>query len=110
EYLDDLRDPRVVVVHQDNQRLPGALNSGFARARGELFTWVSADNACAPMFLEALVGALDHHPDAGFACSAFAWIDGADRITGVHRDQDLTVRALLKQNPGIAAFLYRRSC
>jgi GT2 family glycosyltransferase len=110
EYLDALTDPRVVVIHQDNQRLPAALNAGFARARGELLTWVSADNFCAPMFLEALVAALDHHHDAGFAYSAFAWIDGADRITGIHRDQDVSVRSLLKQNPGIAAFMYRRSC
>ena len=110
EYLDGLTDPRIVVVHQDNQRLPGALNAGFARARGELLTWTSADNTCAPMFLEALVGALDHYPDAGFAYSAFAWIDAKDRITGIHRDQEVTVRSLLKQNPGIAAFLYRREC
>lgn len=110
EYLDGLGDPRIVVVHQENQRLPRALNAGFAVARGELLTWVSADNSCAPMFLEALVGALDHHPDAGFAYSAFTWIDGADRILGVHRDQDVTVRSLLKQNPGLAAFLYRRAC
>ncbi|HEY2387433.1 MAG TPA: glycosyltransferase [Candidatus Binatia bacterium] len=110
EYLDGLTDPRIVVVHQENQRLPGALNAGFARARGELLTWTSADNTCAPMFLEALVGALDHYPEAGFAYSAFAWIDAKDRITGIHRDQEVTVRALLKQNPGIAAFLYRREC
>lgn len=110
EYLDTLTDLRVVVIHQDNQRLPAALNAGFARARGEFLTWVSADNFCAPMFLDALVAALDHHHDAGFAYSAFAWIDDADRITGIHRDQDVSVRSLLKQNPGIAAFMYRRSC
>ncbi|MEO7433997.1 MAG: glycosyltransferase, partial [Candidatus Binatia bacterium] len=110
EYLDGLRDPRVVVIHQENCRLPGALNTGFAHARGELLTWTSADNHCAPIFLEALVGALDRHPDAGFAYSAFAWIDDESRITGIHRDQEVTVRSLMKQNPGIAAFLYRRNC
>jgi GT2 family glycosyltransferase len=110
EYLDGLTDPRIVIVHQENQRLPGALNTGFARARCELLTWTSADNTCAPMFLEALVGALDRFPEAGFAYSAFAWIDAKDRITGIHRDQEVTVRSLLKQNPGIAAFLYRREC
>jgi glycosyltransferase involved in cell wall biosynthesis/predicted Ser/Thr protein kinase len=109
EYLDGLTDPRIVVVHQENRRLPGALNTGFAHARGELLTWISADNSCAPMFLAALVGALDRHPDAGFAYSAFAWIDDAGRITGIHRDQDVSVRSLLKQNPGIAAFMYRRA-
>ena len=108
EYLDGITDPRIVVVHQENRRLPGALNTGFAHARGELLTWISADNACAPLFLAALVGALDRHPDAGFAYSAFAWIDDAGRITGIHRGQDVSVRSLLKQNPGIAAFMYRR--
>lgn len=110
EYLDALADPRVVVVHQDNRRLPSALNTGFARARGELLTWTSADNHVSPLFLEGLVGALDAHPDAGFAYSAFAWIDDESRITGIHRDQEVSVRSLFKQNPGIAAFLYRRSC
>lgn len=110
EYLDALTDPRVVVVHQDNRRLPSALNTGFARARGELFTWTSADNHVSPLFLEGLVGALDAYPDAGFAYSAFAWIDDESRITGIHRDQEVSVRSLFKQNPGIAAFLYRRSC
>lgn len=110
EYLDALADPRIVVVHQENRRLPSALNAGFARARGQLFTWTSADNYCAPTFLEALVGALDHDPEAGFAYAAFAWIDDEGRILGVHRDQELSVRALFPQNPGIAAFLYRRSC
>lgn len=109
EYLDGLQDPRIVVVHQENRRLPGALNAGFARARGELFTWTSADNVTAPAFLEALVAALDAHPDCGFAYSAFAWIDDADRITGIHRDQRVSPRTLLTQNPGIAAFLYRRT-
>lgn len=110
EFLDGLTDPRLVIVHQENGRLPKALNAGFARARGELFTWVSADNYCAPMFLAALVAALDGEPDAGFAYSAFAWIDAQDRITGIHRGQEVTYRSLLKQNPGLASFLYRRRC
>jgi GT2 family glycosyltransferase len=110
EFLEELRDPRIRVLHQDNRRLPSALNAGFAAARGELLTWISADNHCAPMFLPALVGALDQHPEAGFAYSAFAWIDEHDRITGVHRDQEVSYRSLLKQNPGIAAFMYRRAC
>jgi GT2 family glycosyltransferase len=107
--LDAVTDPRISVIHQENRRLPTALNVGFARARGELFTWVSADNYCAPLFLEGLVGALDRYPEAAFAYSAFAWIDAADRIAGIHRDQAVSYRALLKQNPGLAAFLYRRS-
>ena len=110
EFLETLKDPRIRVINQVNRRLPRALNAGFAAARGTLLTWVSADNFCAPMFLEALVASLDAHPGAGLAYSAFAWIDGRDCITGVHRDQDFSYHNLLAQNPGNASFLYRRAC
>jgi GT2 family glycosyltransferase/tRNA A-37 threonylcarbamoyl transferase component Bud32 len=108
--LDTLTDTRIRVIHQANQRLPRALNAGFAAATGELLTWTSADNYCAPLFLEALVAALDAHPDAGLAYSAFGWINESDQITGIHRDQDFSYHSLLAQNPGNASFLYRRAC
>ena len=110
EFLETLKDARIRVINQVNQRLPRALNAGFAAARGTLLTWTSADNYCAPIFLEALVASLDAHPGAGLAYSAFAWIDERDCITGVHRDQDFSYHNLLAQNPGNASFLYRRAC
>lgn len=110
EYLDTLKDPRIKVIHQENKRLPEALNTGFRAARGELLTWISSDNYCVPIFLEALVAALDNYPDTGFAYSAFAWINEKDQITGVHRDQNYTYHSLLCCNPGTASFMYRRIC
>ena len=110
EYLDSLKEPRIRVIHQDNKRLPEALNTGFRAAHGELLTWISADNYCAPIFLEALVGALDAYPNAGFAYSAHAWIDNNEQVTGVHKDQDVSYHRLLVGNPGIASFMYRRIC
>lgn len=110
DFLDRIKNPRIRVIHQENQRLPRALNAGFNAARGELLTWISADNYCAPIFLEAMVGAFDAHPEAGLVVSAFAWLDSEGRITGVRRDQDLSLPSLLRANPAIAAFLYRRSC
>ncbi|HAV64935.1 MAG TPA: hypothetical protein DCY13_21510, partial [Verrucomicrobiales bacterium] len=108
EYLDSLNDPRIRVIHQNNRRLPAALNAGFAIARGELLTWTSADNYCAPVFLEALVGALDANPHAGLAVGAFASIDEQGRITRLHEAPNMSMRKLLQANPGVAAFLYRR--
>lgn len=110
EYLETLTDPRIKVIHQENKRLPEALNTGFKAARGELLTWTSSDNHCAPMFLEALVSALDAHPEAGLAYSSFAWIDEQDRIQGVHKVPLLNTRTLLKGNPGMASFMYRQRC
>lgn len=36
--------PKVLILNQQNQKLPSALNTGFARAKGEFYTWTSADN------------------------------------------------------------------
>jgi len=110
EYLDSLKDPRVRVIHQENKRLPEALNTGFRTARGELLTWVSSDNYCAPIFLEAFVAALDAHPDAGFAYSSYAVIDEDGHITRIRQDQNISYHLLLAGNPGIASFMYRRVC
>jgi len=110
EYLDRLTDSRIRVIHQENKRLPGALNTGFQIACGKYLTWISDDNYCSPVFLESLAGALDENPGAGFAYSSFAWIDQKDRITGVCRDQDFSYPSLLRCNPGNASFLYRREC
>src|SRR5215468_4846876 len=49
------RDPRIIAVrHEANRKLPGALNTGFARARGRYFTWTSDDNLYAPAALARL--------------------------------------------------------
>ncbi len=111
EFLDSLDFFKMRVIHQENKRLPGALNTGMSIARGELITWISADNFCSPYFLEAFARAFDCFPDAGFACSAFAWIDTGGNITDVERDQDLNPYSLLtKHDFGIASFMYLKKC
>ena len=52
-------EPRVKVIRQDNQKLPAALNTGFASATGEFFTWTSADNLMKPQMLARLVNFLN---------------------------------------------------
>ncbi len=56
------RDKRLRVIHQENQRLPGALTNGFSQARGEFLTWTSADNRLKPDYLEKMVACLRAHP------------------------------------------------
>jgi glycosyltransferase involved in cell wall biosynthesis/ubiquinone/menaquinone biosynthesis C-methylase UbiE len=109
-FLESLHHPQVRVIHQENRRLPGALNTGFCAAQGDLLTWVSSDNYCAPYFLEALVGALDAYPEAGLAYADFFFIDEQDRILGRVSVPHFGHRSLFIRNDGNAAFLYRRVC
>lgn len=53
------KDLRIRVVTQENQKLPRALTNGFNIARGEYFTWTSADNNMYPDFVEKLIAELE---------------------------------------------------
>ncbi|QCC86611.1 glycosyltransferase [Desulfovibrio desulfuricans] len=106
-YLETLESPRIRVESGPNTRLPAALNRGFALARGEYLTWVSADNVCLPHFCSSLAGALRAFPQAGFASSAFARVSpqgwALDRLAG-----EASLPSMLCCNSGMAAFMYRR--
>jgi len=53
------QDDRIRVVHLErNRTLPGALNEGFSRARGEYHTWTSDDNWYHPDALARICRAL----------------------------------------------------
>ena len=71
-----LADRRVrIITNSPNKGLPGALNTGFAAARGTLHTWTSDDNIARPDMLARLVAALDAAPDASIAYADFSVID-----------------------------------
>ncbi|MBW8002731.1 MAG: glycosyltransferase [Planctomycetes bacterium] len=110
EYLDALEDPRIRVIHQENKRLPEALNTGFRGAKGEYLTWISSDNYCVPIYLEAFVAALDANPDAGFAYSAYAVIDEDGQYKDNRERFDVSLHNLFTHNAGTASFMYRRIC
>ena len=82
EILTTYTDPRLVIAVQENQGLPRALNSGFACARGEYWSWTSDDNAFLPRALEVMVDYLDAHPDVPMVCTDFLRINNAGRTTG----------------------------
>jgi len=66
--LSQFQDPRLTVVSlRQNRGIPGALNEGFRRARGDYVTFTSSDNLLHPRLLERLVAALEENPQAGVA-------------------------------------------
>lgn len=75
------KDPRIKVIHQENQKLPAALNRGFALAKGEFFTWISADNRMLPHGLAQMVAALSERGDMVFG-NQYLIDEKGERICG----------------------------
>ena len=71
--------PQVRILTQDNQKLPKALSNGFEFARGEFFTWTSADNLMHPDQLRRQVEFLRTHTDVGMVFADYTVIDDKGR-------------------------------
>jgi glycosyltransferase involved in cell wall biosynthesis len=63
--------------HQTNRRLPAALNSGFAEARGTYLSWTSDDNHYRPEALSEMVKLLQANPSVDFVYTDFDIVDDA---------------------------------
>jgi glycosyltransferase involved in cell wall biosynthesis len=98
------------VIHQENQKLPRALNTGFRQARGQYLTWTSSDNVMLPHTLEVLVDALDSHPQVGLVYADWEVIDEHDAVIGAVQTFDFDRYLLMRVNYINACFLYRRAC
>jgi glycosyltransferase involved in cell wall biosynthesis len=60
-------DPRIEVVHQENQGLPNALNAGLRLVKSEFLTWTSADNKYLPDALLLLATTLIENSSVALA-------------------------------------------
>jgi glycosyltransferase involved in cell wall biosynthesis len=103
-----IADPRIKIVHQpaNTGLLPGALNYGFAKARGAYYTWTQDDDYYAPEALQTLANGLANHPDAGMVYTGMYFIDPAGAIC---RDEPTRPpEALYISNPVGCCFMYRR--
>jgi hypothetical protein len=71
------RDDRIRLLRQENSGLSASRNAGGEIARGELISFLDADDMWLPTYLERMGAALDAAPDAGFAFTD-AWSMDAD--------------------------------
>ena len=67
--------PKVIILSQQNQKLPKALNNGFFYAKGEFFTWTSADNIMDSKQLEVQVEFLKNNKNADMVYCDYEIID-----------------------------------
>lgn len=73
------KDSRITVINQENRRIPRTLSRGFSLAKGEFFTWTSADNIMPESFLEKMMGELERNPDAGMVFGNMRLINEAGK-------------------------------
>jgi len=73
QIIERLASQRVRYIAQpaNSGKLPGALNIGFAAARGDYLTWLSSDNYLVPDAIAKLLGYLVDHPDIDLVYSDF---------------------------------------
>jgi glycosyltransferase involved in cell wall biosynthesis len=101
-------DPRIRSFrHETNRRLPAALNTGFALARGEYLTWTSDDNLYRAHALEQMARFLDRRPDADFVYADYTAIDSEGTV--LHSKTSGPAERLVFGNVVGPCFLYRRA-
>lgn len=77
-------DPRIRIVHQENQGAIRAANVGFKMARGEFVSLLDGDDAFEPSYLSAMIAACERDPAADFAYSDyFEEFEGRRALTRV---------------------------
>jgi glycosyltransferase involved in cell wall biosynthesis len=116
-------NPKVTIVDQENQKLPGALTNGFKQARGEFYTWTSADNWMYPKQLETQVEFFKNRPRTQMVYANYDLIDdqgrpllGSDYCPGyqipfgsnhIHLPQDPSELCVIRNNYIGPCFMYR---
>lgn len=102
------KDSRIRLVrHEVNRNLPAALNTGFAKAAGELLTWTSDDNRFRPTALEAMAAFLEANPDVDVVYADRTLIEEEGRVVG--REVARAPEELPYWNAVGGCFLFRRS-
>ncbi len=113
-------DSRIKIINQENKKLPTALSVGFRHAKGEFFTWTSADNIMLKDCLQIMVSDIQKKPDVSMVYGNMRLIDGRGRIKrgrgwfekpmlsgNVHFPKDTRALNTYANNTIGAAFLYR---
>ncbi len=70
-----LRDKRIKVIHQENQGLSGARNSGIKLARGEWIAFIDADDLVSATYLSSMLSAASVSDQIDLVLCSYAIIE-----------------------------------
>jgi Glycosyl transferase family 2 len=71
--VQEMTDPRIRLLRQENAGAPAARNAGIAAARGHWVAFLDADDAWRPEKLARQFAVLDREPDLVWAGGAYIW-------------------------------------
>lgn len=87
EIIQAFKDPRIVLIHQENKGVASALNTGLARARAPFVARFDADDICYPNRLKAQYDFITAHPEYSIIGSAADYVDAAGHFIFTHHPQ-----------------------
>lgn len=70
-----LNDKRIRIIHQDNQGLGAARNTGIKQAKGQYLAFLDADDLWLPTKLNEQIAELDTYPEIGLTHTSVSYID-----------------------------------
>ncbi len=84
EILATYQDNRIRILKTENQGQAMAMNTGFAVASGEYYSWTSDDNLYMPDAFQVMVDYMAQHPEAPAVSTDGLLIDENGAIKGYH--------------------------
>ena len=75
DVIAQFKDSRIRYIYQDNQKLPGARNTGIRASTGEYVAFLDSDDLFLPEKIQLQVKALDHNPEVGLIASGWTEVD-----------------------------------
>lgn len=110
--VEQMADPRLRYVYQENRGLSAARNTGIRQARGAYLSYLDSDDLFLPEKLALLLAVMAERPEVGLAAGQARPIDEAGGQAGALFDRPLPAdeRDLLLHNPlHVGSVLVRRS-
>ncbi len=90
EIIQTFDDPRITLIHQENQGVSAARNRGIAQAKGEYIALIDGDDIWVPEKLEKHVQHLENSPQVGLSFCRSAFIDLNGVPLGIYQLPQLT--------------------
>lgn len=105
DYLNQLNDERVFVIHQENRGIAHAANTGIENAQAEFIARFDADDLMHPKRLQLHLDYLREHPSVDVLASTVELMDAEFNQTGLAKYVDWTNHLL--SHADMAAHRYR---